>query len=143
MTSIDDALESIARGADEILLQDDLVNKLKRGKPLRIKAGFDPTAPDLHLGHTVLLNKMRQFQELGHEVVVTARDFARGMTYLGRNPCSMSTPISDLGRSRTWPTEARTSYCEPNILDMVRALAGDSTTTRLLVFLFAILNYPP
>jgi len=75
MTSVNDALELIARGTDEILLQDDLVNKLKRGKPLRIKAGFDPTAPDLHLGHTVLLNKMRQFQELGHEVMFLIGDF--------------------------------------------------------------------
>jgi len=75
MTSVNDSLELIARGSDEILLQEDLVNKLKRGKPLRIKAGFDPTAPDLHLGHTVLLNKMRQFQELGHEIMFLIGDF--------------------------------------------------------------------
>ena len=75
MISVDDALAKIARGTDEILLQADLVNKLKRGKPLRIKAGFDPTAPDLHLGHTVLLNKMRQFQELGHEIMFLIGDF--------------------------------------------------------------------
>jgi len=75
MTPVNDALEIIARGTDEILLQDDLVSKLNRGKPLRIKAGFDPTAPDLHLGHTVLLNKMRQFQELGHEIMFLIGDF--------------------------------------------------------------------
>ena len=75
MTSVDSALEMIARGTEEILLQDDLVTKLKRGKPLRVKAGFDPTAPDLHLGHTVLLNKMRQFQDLGHEVMFLIGDF--------------------------------------------------------------------
>jgi len=69
------SLEVISRGADEILLQDDLVNKLKRGEPLRIKAGFDPTAPDLHLGHTVLVNKLKQFQNLGHEVMFLVGDF--------------------------------------------------------------------
>lgn len=75
MPSIDDALSLIRRGADEIIPEDLLVEKLKRGKPLRIKAGFDPTAPDLHLGHTVLLNKMRQFQELGHEALFLIGDF--------------------------------------------------------------------
>jgi len=75
MTSVNDALAEIARGSEEILLQDDLASKLKRGKPLRVKAGFDPTAPDLHLGHTVLLNKMRQFQDLGHEVIFLIGDF--------------------------------------------------------------------
>lgn len=75
MTSVDSALELIARGTEEILLQDDLVDKLKKKKTLRIKAGFDPTAPDLHLGHTVLLNKMRQFQDLGHEVMFLIGDF--------------------------------------------------------------------
>jgi tyrosyl-tRNA synthetase len=69
------ALEIIARGTDEILVRDDLVRKLERGKPLRIKAGFDPTAPDLHLGHTVLINKLRQFQELGHEIHFLIGDF--------------------------------------------------------------------
>ncbi len=69
------ALLEIQRGADEILLLDALKEKLSRGKPLRIKAGFDPTAPDLHLGHTVLLNKLRQFQELGHEALFLIGDF--------------------------------------------------------------------
>ena len=68
MGSIDEALQLIKRGADEILVESELIKKLKRGKPLKIKAGFDPTAPDLHLGHTVLINKLRQFQDLGHEV---------------------------------------------------------------------------
>jgi len=68
-------LQLIRRGADEVILEEDLVRKLARGKPLRIKAGFDPTAPDLHLGHTVLLNKMRQFQELGHHVMFLIGDF--------------------------------------------------------------------
>jgi tyrosyl-tRNA synthetase len=75
MASTEEALEIIRRGTEEILLEEDLLARLKSGKPLRIKAGFDPTAPDLHLGHTVLLNKMRQFQELGHEVLFLIGDF--------------------------------------------------------------------
>ena len=68
-------LEIIKRGTDEILIESELIEKLKKGVPLKIKAGFDPTAPDLHLGHTVLLNKLRQFQDLGHEVYFLIGDF--------------------------------------------------------------------
>jgi tyrosyl-tRNA synthetase len=75
MPAVSEALELIKRGADEILLEDELKTKLERGKPLRIKAGFDPTAPDLHLGHTVLINKLRQFQDLGHEILFLIGDF--------------------------------------------------------------------
>lgn len=75
MTSIDEALEIIRRGTEEILIEEELVAKLKSGRPLRVKAGFDPTAPDLHLGHTVLLNKMRQLQDLGHEIIFLIGDF--------------------------------------------------------------------
>ena len=75
MTSLEDSLAIIKRGADEILVEAELVEKLKKNKPLRIKAGFDPTAPDLHLGHTVLINKLRQFQDLGHEVLFLIGDF--------------------------------------------------------------------
>jgi tyrosyl-tRNA synthetase len=75
MTSLEDSLALIKRGADEILVEAELVEKLKKNKPLRIKAGFDPTAPDLHLGHTVLINKLRQFQDLGHEVLFLIGDF--------------------------------------------------------------------
>ena len=75
MTSPAEAMEIIRRGADEILLEEELLKKLERGRPLRVKAGFDPTAPDLHLGHTVLINKLRQFQELGHEVLFLIGDF--------------------------------------------------------------------
>src|ERR1700694_5807237 len=67
-------LEVIRRGADELILEEDLRRKLARGKALRVKAGFDPTAPDLHLGHTVVLNKMRQFQDLGHHVMFLIGD---------------------------------------------------------------------
>ena len=74
MTSYDD-LAQIKRGAEEILVEVELVERLKEGRPLRIKAGFDPTAPDLHLGHTVLINKLRQFQDLGHEVMFLIGDF--------------------------------------------------------------------
>jgi len=70
-----EALAIIKRGSDELLIEQELVDKLKQGRPLRIKAGFDPTAPDLHLGHTVLLNKLRQFQELGHQVSFLIGDF--------------------------------------------------------------------
>ncbi len=68
-------LEIIKRGTDEILIESELIEKLKKGVPLKIKAGFDPTAPDLHLGHAVLLNKLRQFQDLGHEVYFLIGDF--------------------------------------------------------------------
>ena len=75
MASIDEALAIIKRGIDELIPEEDLVAKLKEGRPLRVKAGFDPTAPDLHLGHTVLINKLRQFQDLGHEVIFLIGDF--------------------------------------------------------------------
>lgn len=72
---ISQQLAVIKRGADELLIEAELVEKLKKGQPLRIKAGFDPTAPDLHLGHTVLINKLRQLQELGHQVLFLIGDF--------------------------------------------------------------------
>lgn len=75
MKSVEEQLALIQCGADEILVEAELVAKLKRGQPLRIKAGFDPTAPDLHLGHTVLINKLRQFQDLGHQVIFLIGDF--------------------------------------------------------------------
>jgi len=75
MKSVEEQLALIKRGAEEVLVESELVEKLKRGQSLRIKAGFDPTAPDLHLGHTVLINKLRQFQELGHQVIFLIGDF--------------------------------------------------------------------
>ena len=75
MSEHDHALAQIRRGAETILKEDELRTRLALGRPLRIKAGFDPTAPDLHLGHTVLLNKMRQFQDLGHQVIFLIGDF--------------------------------------------------------------------
>jgi tyrosyl-tRNA synthetase len=73
--NLDEQIAELERGAHEVLIAADLVKKLRRGTPLRVKAGFDPTAPDLHIGHTVLLNKMRQFQQLGHEVTFLIGDF--------------------------------------------------------------------
>lgn len=75
MASVEETLSIFRRGTEEILVEHELIEKLKSGRPLRIKAGFDPTAPDLHLGHTVLLNKMRQLQELGHEILFLIGDF--------------------------------------------------------------------
>jgi tyrosyl-tRNA synthetase len=69
------AFAEIKRGSEEILIEEELIARLKTGKPLKIKAGFDPTAPDLHLGHTVLINKLRTFQQLGHEVTFLIGDF--------------------------------------------------------------------
>ena len=87
-------LRIIQRGAAEILLEEELLKKLKRGKPLRVKAGFDPTAPDLHLGHTVLIQKMRHFQDLGHEVIFLIGDF----TGMIGDPSGRSETRKQLGR---------------------------------------------
>ena len=75
MVDIESQMALIKRGADELLIESELVEKIKSGRPLRVKAGFDPTAPDLHLGHTVLINKLRHFQELGHHVMFLIGDF--------------------------------------------------------------------
>ncbi len=73
--SIDEQMAELSRGAEEILLEEDLRKKLRRGKPMRVKVGFDPTAPDLHVGHTVVINKMRQFQQQGHHIIFLIGDF--------------------------------------------------------------------
>ncbi len=75
MIPVDEQLKTIRRGTSEVIDEKDLAKLLDTGNPLKVKAGFDPTAPDLHLGHTVLLHKMRQFQELGHEVIFLIGDF--------------------------------------------------------------------
>ncbi|HHS99534.1 MAG TPA: tyrosine--tRNA ligase, partial [Thiomicrospira sp.] len=75
MKTVQEQLAIIKRGAEEILVEKELIEKLESGKPLRVKAGFDPTAADLHLGHTVLINKLKQFQDLGHEVLFLIGDF--------------------------------------------------------------------
>ena len=75
MTNIEQQMQELVRGTEEVLPDGGLEAKLKKGRPLIVKAGFDPTAPDLHIGHTVLINKMRQFQEFGHEVVFLIGDY--------------------------------------------------------------------
>ncbi len=75
MSELETALAEIKRGAEEILVEEELIAKLKEGRPLRIKLGMDPTAPDIHLGHTVILNKLRTFQDLGHEIILLIGDF--------------------------------------------------------------------
>ena len=75
MTIISKQMDELRRGTEEVLREDELKEKLEVGRPLRVKVGFDPTAPDLHLGHTVILNKMRQFQALGHEIIFLIGDF--------------------------------------------------------------------
>ena len=91
-----DALALLKKGADEVLLEEDLVERINTGQPLRVKAGFDPTAPDLHLGHTVLFNKMRQFQDLGHHILFVIGDFT-GM--IGDPTGKLKNPeISECGR---------------------------------------------
>jgi tyrosyl-tRNA synthetase len=75
MVDVDSGLQLIKRGCDDLLIESELIERLKSGRPLRVKAGFDPTAPDLHLGHTVLINKMRHFQELGHHILFLIGDF--------------------------------------------------------------------
>src|SRR3989338_7300366 len=75
MSSVKKVLDIIRRGVDEIIGEESLIERLESGKPLRIKLGIDPTAADLHFGHTVLVNKLRQFQELGHEILFLIGDF--------------------------------------------------------------------
>jgi tyrosyl-tRNA synthetase len=118
MPSVEESLERIRRGADEILVEKELVKKLERGKPLRVKAGFDPTAPDLHLGHTVLINKLRQFQDLGHEVMFLIGDF----TGMIGDPTGKSTTRPPLTRDQV--LENARSYEEQiyKILDPEKTL---------------------
>ncbi|MDO9602134.1 MAG: tyrosine--tRNA ligase [Rhodocyclaceae bacterium] len=96
MVDVDSQLALIRRGADELLVEAELVEKLKAGRPLRIKAGFDPTAPDLHLGHTVLINKLRHFQELGHHIMFLIGDF----TGLIGDPTGKNTTRPPLSREQ-------------------------------------------
>src|SRR4029434_7286329 len=107
MNDIRIQLELIKRGAVEVLPEEELLAKLKRGRPLKIKAGFDPTAPDLHLGHTVLIQKMKQFQDLGHEVIFLIGDF----TGMIGDPSgkSLPTPRPTKNRSSRFSTRKRPS----------------------------------
>ena len=142
-----DHLETIQRGADELIVKEDLVRKLARGKPLRVKAGFDPTAPDLHLGHTVLLNKMRQFQDLGHHVMFLIGDFT-GMIGdpSGRNVTRPPlTPEQIAQNAETYKAQVfkvlhpdktevlfNSTWCSQLGADGVVKLAGTYTVARML-----------
>lgn len=145
--SIETALELIGRGADEILKRDELIARLQLGRPLRIKAGFDPTAPDLHIGHTVLLNKLRQFQDLGHQVIFLIGDFT-GMIgdpsgkNVTRKPLSREDVLANaetyadqvfkvLDRERTEVRFNSEWFGKMTAADMIR-LAGQHTVARML-----------
>jgi len=147
MNAFEQALATIARGADEIIKQEELAERLRRGRPLRIKAGFDPTAPDLHLGHTVLLNKMRQFQDLGHQVIFLIGDFT-GMIgdptgkNVTRKPLSREDVLANaetyasqvykvLDRERTEVRFNSEWFGKMGAADMVR-LAAQHTVARML-----------
>ncbi len=147
MSALQHALDLIARGADEILKREELEARLKEGRPLRVKAGFDPTAPDLHLGHTVLLNKMRQFQDLGHQVIFLIGDFT-GMIgdptgkNVTRKPLTREQVIANaetyaaqvykvLDRERTELRFNSEWFDAMSAADMVR-LAGQLTVARML-----------
>ncbi len=147
VSSIDEALALIGRGADEILKVDELRQRLESGRPLRVKAGFDPTAPDLHLGHTVLLNKLRQFQDLGHQVIFLIGDFT-GMIGdpTGKNVTRKPLTREDvLANARTYEeqvfkvldrerTEVRFNsewFGRMGAADMIK-LAGQHTVARML-----------
>lgn len=147
MSSIEQALAQIGRGADEILKIEELRQRLESSRPLRVKAGFDPTAPDLHLGHTVLLNKLRQFQDLGHQVIFLIGDFT-GMIGdpSGKNVTRKPLSKDDvLANARTYEeqvfkvldrekTEVRFNsewFGKMGAADMIR-LAGQHTVARML-----------
>ena len=146
MTHLTD-LDTIQRGAGEVILVEDLKRKLARGKPLRVKAGFDPTAPDLHLGHTVLLNKMRQFQDLGHHVMFLIGDFT-GMIGdpSGRNVTRPPlTPEQIAANAETYKTQVfkvldpgktevlfNSTWCSQLGAEGIVKLAGKWTVARML-----------
>jgi len=145
--TLDQSLALISRGTDEILKVEELRARLESGHPLRVKAGFDPTAPDLHLGHTVLLNKLRQFQQLGHQVIFLIGDFT-GMIgdpsgkNVTRKPLSREEVLENartyesqvfkvLDRERTEVRFNSEWFGQMNAADMVR-LAGQHTVARML-----------
>src|SRR6187431_3829593 len=142
-----EALELIKRGCDELISEPELVRKLAKGRPLRVKAGFDPTAPDLHLGHTVVLNKMRQFQDLGHHVMFLIGDFT-GMIGdpSGRNVTRPPlTPEQIAANAETYKEQVfkvldvertevlfNSTWCSQLGADGIIKLAGKWTVARML-----------
>lgn len=119
MSSVDSALALLRRGADEIIQEQELRERLASGRPLRIKAGFDPTAPDLHLGHTVLINKLRQFQTLGHQVVFLIGDFT-GMIGdpTGRNKTRQPLTPEDVARNAETYREQIFRILDPDLTEV-------------------------
>src|SRR3954464_6479769 len=147
MNDIDSSLGLIDRGTEEIIKREDLKSRLALGRPLRVKAGFDPTAPDLHLGHTVLLNKLRQFQDLGHQVIFLIGDFT-GMIgdptgkNVTRKPLTREDVLANaktyaeqvfkvLDRERTEVRFNSEWFGKMTAADMIR-LAGQHTVARML-----------
>ena len=147
MTVLQQAMDTIGRGTDEIIKLEELEARLALGRPLRIKAGFDPTAPDLHLGHTVLLNKMRQFQDLGHQVIFLIGDFT-GMIgdpsgkNVTRKPLTREDVLANaqtyaaqvfkvLDRERTELRFNSEWFSKMDAADMIR-LAAQHTVARML-----------
>ncbi len=119
MNSVDSALELLRRGADEIIQEEELRERLQSGRALRIKAGFDPTAPDLHLGHTVLINKLRQFQTLGHQVIFLIGDFT-GMIGdpTGRNKTRQPLTPEDVARNAETYREQIFRILDPDLTEV-------------------------
>ncbi len=147
MSELEQALDTIARGADEIIKREELLERLRSGRALRVKAGFDPTAPDLHIGHTVLLNKMRQFQDLGHQVIFLIGDFT-GMIgdptgkNITRKPLSHDDVLANaetyasqvykvLDKERTELRFNSEWFGQMSAADMIK-LAGQHTVARML-----------
>jgi tyrosyl-tRNA synthetase len=147
MSSLQDQLDEIARGASEIIKIEEIAERIKKGKPLRIKAGFDPTAPDLHVGHTVLINKLRQFQLLGHQVIFLIGDFT-GMIGdpTGRNVTRKVLTKEDVDRNAVTYKEQVFKILDPqktevrfnsewfggmSAADLIR-IAGKYTVARML-----------
>lgn len=147
MTEFADALSLIKRGSEELLLESEMLEKLAAGRPLRVKAGFDPTAPDLHLGHTVLINKLRHFQELGHHVMFLIGDFT-GLIGDPSGKNATRPPLSKeqiLENARTYQEQifkildpARTEVCFNSVwmesvgADGMIRLAAQQTVARML-----------
>ena len=120
-------LEIIKRGCDELLVEQELKDKLLAGRPLRVKAGFDPTAPDLHLGHTVLLNKLKHLQDLGHHVIFLIGDF----TGMIGDPSGRNTTRPPLTRAEVQANAA--TYAEQvfKILDRARTEVAFNSTWKM------------
>src|SRR5690348_17980184 len=130
--NFDDQIAELERGAHEVLVKADLARKVSRGQPLKVKAGFDPTAPDLHLGHTVLLNKMRQFQQLGHEVIFLIGDFT-GLIGdpSGRNQTRPALTPEEVQANARTRSEEHTSELQSPVHLVCRLLLEKKKTKRV------------